>query len=179
MLTETGDGDFFILRVDSITPAQARPLEEVRDQVVELWREAQRAMLAREQAEAMMERAKSGTELQALAAEAGLELVQTEPMTRFDTAADRTPSPALAARLFQIQLGEVTTASAPSGHLVAKLIEIQPADPAADTEAVTSVENSLAQALRGDLLQQFMADLRGQFGVTVNERALDELLATF
>ncbi len=179
LLTESGGGDYFILRVDAVTPAQLRPLDQVREQVIELWRAAQRAKLAREKAEALAERAKVGNELETLAAEAGLVVSTTAPITRFETAPARTPSPALASKLFRIQPGEVTTATAPEGHIVAKLIEIQPADPAANADDVAAVKDGLTGALQGDLLEQFVTTLRAEYGVTVNERMIEDLLATF
>ncbi len=179
LLTESSSGDYFILRVDGVTAAQLRPLGEVREQVIELWRAAQRANLARERAEALAERAKVGRELETLAAEAGLVTSTTAPITRFETAPTRTPSPALASKLFRIQPGEVTTATAPEGHIVAKLIEIQPADPAGNADDVAAVKEGLTGALQGDLLEQFMTTLRAEYGVTVNERMLEDLLATF
>ncbi len=179
LITETGDGDYFILRVDSVTPAQLRPLNEVRDEVIELWRDAQRANLAREKAEALAKRAEAGSEIEALAAEAGLGVSSTAPITRFETSPERTPTPALASKLFQIQPGGVTTAPAPGGHVVAKLIEIQPADPAGNADAVAAVRDGLAGSLQGDMLEQFVATLRAEYVVTVNERMLQDLLATF
>ncbi len=179
LLTETGTGDYFILRVDDVTPAQLRPLDEVREQVIELWSDAQRTNLAREKAEALAERAKVGNELETLAAEAGLVVSTTVPITRFETAPARTPSPALASKLFRIQPGEVTTATAPEGHIVAKLIEIRPADPAANADDVATVKEGLTGALQGDLLEQFITTLRAEYGVTVNERMIEDLLATF
>ncbi len=138
-----------------------------------------RANLAREKAEALAERAKVGNELEALAAEAGLVVSTTAPITRFETAPARTPSPALASKLFRIQPGEVTTATAPEGHIVAELIEIQPADPAGNAADVAAVKEGLTGALQGDLLEQFITTLRAEYGVTVNERMLEDLLATF
>ena len=179
LLTESGDGDYFILRVDGVTSAQLRPLDQVREQVVELWSDARRADLAREKAEALAERAKVGNELETLAAEAGLVVSTTAAITRFETASARTPSPALAAKLFRIQPGEVTTATAPEGHIVAKLIEIQPADPAANADDVATVKEGLTGALQGDLLEQFTTTLRAEYGVTVNQRMIEDLLATF
>jgi len=179
LLTETGTGDYFILRVEGVTPAQLRPLDEVREQVIELWSDAQRANLAREKAEALAERAKVGNDLETLAAEAGFVVSTTAPITRFETAAGRTPSPALASKLFQIQPGEVTTVTAPQGHIVAKLIEIQPADPAGNADDVAAVKDGLTGALQNDLLEQFITTLRAEYGVTVNERMLEDLLATF
>lgn len=179
LLTETASGDYFILRVDSVTPAQIRPLDEVRTEVTELWRDAQRATLAREKAEALAERIESGNEIEVVAAEAGLTVAQTKPVTRFETAAASTPSPALTAKLFQIVVGEVTTATAAEGHLVAKLIEVVAADPYTDPDTVAAVRESLVGALQGDLLEQFMATMRGEYGVDIDNQALEQLLATF
>ena len=179
LLTETANGDFFILRVDSVTPAQIRPLDEVRAEVTELWRDAQRAKLAREKAEALAERIKSGNEFEVVAAEAGLTVAQTKPVTRFDTAVASTPSPTLASKLFQVSVGAVTTATAAEGHLVAKLIEVVAADPYTDPDTVAAVRESLVGALQGDLLEQFLATMRGEYGVEIKEQAIDELLASF
>ncbi len=73
----------------------------------------------------------------------------------------------------------MTTATAPEGHIVAKLIEIQPADPAGNADDVAAVKDGLTGALQGDLLEQFISTLRAEYGVTINERMLEDLLATF
>ena len=179
LLTETENGDYFILRIDSVTPPQLRPLNEVRAEVTELWRSAQRAKLAREAAEVLAERVKSGNEFAVVAAEAGLMVTQTKPVNRFETAADNTPSPALASKLFQIVVGEVTTSPAAEGHLVAKLIEVVAADPYTDPDTVGAVRESLVGSLQGDLLAQFLASMRGEYGVEIKQQALNELLASF
>jgi len=179
LLTETANGDFFILRVDSVTPAQLRPLDVVRAEVTELWRDAQRAKLAREKAEALAERIKSGNAFEVVATDAGLTVAQTKPVTRFETAVASTPSPTLASKLFQISVGEVTTATAAEGHLVAKLIEVVAADPYTDPDTVAAVRESLVDDLQGDLLEQFLATMRGEYGVEIKEQALNELLASF
>ncbi len=179
LLIETESGDYFILRVDSVTPAQLRRLDEVRAEVTELWRKAQRAKLAREKAEALAERIKSGNEFAAVAAEAALTVAETKPMTRFETAAASTPSPSLSSKLFQIVIGEVTTAPAAEGHLVAKLIEVVVADPYSDPDTVAAVREGLVSALQGDLLDQFLATMRSDYGVEIKQQALNDLLATF
>jgi peptidyl-prolyl cis-trans isomerase D len=85
----------------------------------------------------------------------------------------------LPGKLFQIEAGEVTTAEAETGQVVAKLSEIIPADPAASPDDLADVQDGVASALRGDLLEQFAAALRARFGVTVNQRQLDNTLASF
>ena len=48
LLTETADGGYFALRVESVAPEARRPLEEVRDQVAKLWRGTEQVRLAEE-----------------------------------------------------------------------------------------------------------------------------------
>ena len=117
--------------------------------------------------------------IEVVATEAGLSVARTKPVTRFETAVASTPSPTLASKLFQVSVGEVTTATAAEGHLVAKMIEIVAADPYTDPDTVAAVRESLVGALRDDLLEQFLATMRGEYGVEIKEQALDELLATF
>ncbi|MFQ5775051.1 MAG: peptidyl-prolyl cis-trans isomerase [Kiloniellaceae bacterium] len=179
LLTETSDGGYFIVRVDGVTPAQLRPLEEVRDQVAEIWRNAQRAQRAGEVAKALAERAKRGEKLEALAKAEGYELTTTEALSRFEGDPARSPSPALPPKLFQIAPGEVTTVNAPAGHLVVKLLEVRPADPSRARAEVAALQEGLAAAMRADVLDQFVAVLRGEYGVQVNERLVEDVLATF
>ena len=131
------------------------------------------------EAEALAERVASGNEFEVVAAEAGLTVAKTKPINRFETAAANTPSPALASKLFQIVVGEVTTSPAAEGHLVAKLIEVVAADPDSDPDAVAAVRESLVDTLQSDLLEQFLATMRGEYGVEINDQALAELLASF
>ncbi len=130
-------------------------------------------------AEALAARIGVGNEFEIIATEAGLTVSQTLPITRFETAVENTPSPALAAKLFQIGIGEVTTAAAAEGHLLAKLIEVVAADPGSDPDAMAAVRESLNSTLQGDLLEQFLTTMRGEYGVEINDQALAELLASF
>src|SRR3546814_13925945 len=82
-LTETLDGDYFMLRVDSETPAEKKPLAEVRDQVVEMWRAPERARLAEEKANAPADRGRGGDAIAALATAHGPCMKSHEPEPRF------------------------------------------------------------------------------------------------
>ncbi|HEY5597717.1 MAG TPA: SurA N-terminal domain-containing protein [Kiloniellales bacterium] len=179
LLTETNDGGYFVLRVDAVAEARLRPLAEVREQVVNLWREQQRAERAEAKANELAERIRGGKTVAAAAAEAGLAVTTLEPLTRFDSRAPGNPAPSLPGKLFQLAVGEVTTAPAMAGHAVAKLDKIIPADPAAHPDDLADARDGAAAALRSDLLEQFAAALRARYGVTVNERLVENTLADF
>jgi hypothetical protein len=61
---------------------------------------------------------------------------------------------------------------------VARLVEIQPADVAKDSDAVAGLQDNLARSLQSDLLSGFISALREQTGVRVYERVVEETAAT-
>jgi peptidyl-prolyl cis-trans isomerase D len=178
LLTETRDGDFFAVRVDGITPAVTRPLDEVREDVVALWKNLEQDRLTRERADALAKRLEDGEELTAVAEAEGLTVTVTEPVTRQQTEVPGLPSRELSTKLFEIGKGGVTIAAASNGYLVARLVEIQPADLAKDSDAVAGLQDTLAVSLQGDLLSGFISALQEQMGVQINQRVVDETAAT-
>jgi peptidyl-prolyl cis-trans isomerase D len=178
LLLETRDGDYFAVRVDGITPAATRPLETVRDQLAALWKDIEQDRLTRERAEALAKRIEDGEELRAVAEAAGLAVTLSEPITRQQPESAGLPSRELAAKLFEIDKGKVTTAAADNGYIVARLVEIQPADLSANAEAVAALQDTLAESLQSDLLSGFIESLREQFGVKINDRVVQETTST-
>jgi peptidyl-prolyl cis-trans isomerase D len=178
-LTETLDGDYFMLRVDGETPAERKPLAEVRDQVVEMWREREQTRLAEERAKALADRVRGGETLAAVATAEGLELKQTEPVTRFENAPQRTPSPLLAQQIFDIAEGEVTTVATGGGQLVAQLKEILPPAEENRDARLAQLESQLTASLQNDIFQQFLNALQQEYAVTINQRLVQETLASF
>ncbi len=172
LLTETRDGNYFVVRVNSVTAAATRPFEEVREDLVNLWRDLESDRLTRERAERLAQRARDGESLAKIAESEGLKVTVTEPVTRRQTESAGLPSRELVSKLFEIGPGEVAVGAAPAGYLVAKLTEVLPADPGADPDAVARIRDGLTSSLQGDILTGFVGTLREQIGVSINNRAV-------
>ncbi len=172
-LTETGDGGFFIVRVDSITPAMLRPLDSIRAEVLAAWRAAKRDEAAEAQAEAIVQRVNAGTDLVLIAAEAGLEIRTAKPFTRADTE-DDIPS-ALIAKLFDLRPGQAAMAAGRDGYVVGRLKAVQPADPAVDQAGVNSLSAELSEGMANDLVVQFGGALSDRFEVKIHPQAIEGL----
>ncbi|MGF1609469.1 MAG: peptidyl-prolyl cis-trans isomerase [Kiloniellales bacterium] len=179
LLTETSDGNYFILRVDGVTPAAPWPLEQVRNEVISRWQASERDRLAREQAQALAARAQEGVQLSALAEQEGLAYGTSEPLTRAGDGESGPGDRALAGQLFSLRQGEVTSYRAGDSYRVAKLIELRKAEPASAGEALGRVRERLSVSLENDLLAQFSNALRQEFGVSVNSRLIEDVLASF
>ena len=108
-----------------------------------------------------------------------MEVKTTDAVTRSERSPARVPSPNLATKMFQVAEGEITTADAPEGQLVAIVTDIQKADIAADKEAIDNSLTGLGRALEGDMLDLFMATLRGSYDVSVNEPIIQETVDSF
>jgi peptidyl-prolyl cis-trans isomerase D len=174
-LTETPDGDYFIARVDAVTPATLRPLDTIRAEVVAAWQAEQRAQRAAKKAGEIEERLKAGSTPQDIASSVpGTVAGVTPALTRAGRENGGLP-PGLVQRLFEMKQGEVATAPTQDGQIVVRLKEIQSADPASADAQVAQVRQGVQQAMAGDLLAQFTEALRQRYPVSIHQNTIDTL----
>jgi len=179
LLIEAGDGSHFVVRVDSIQPAAERPFDEVRDQVEQLWRQAERQKLTGEKAEELVDALADEVPIADVAAQEDLTLRKTSPLTRDERAAERSPAPQLATSLFQMKPGEVSALPAQAGYVVAQLREIVPADKTSDSQGLEALRRTLDSNLKADYLDLYMNALTQEFGVTINQQVADNALKAY
>ncbi len=175
-LVETRSGPFYFVHVDGITPPRVKPLEEVRAEVVEMWKAEQRSAAARKRAETIVEKVAQGKTL----AEAGAEFdlkPQTTPAVRRDgTGEEGRVASEVAAQLFSMKPNDAGIVAARDGHSVVRLSEIRPADPAADAEGMERLRATLDQQIGGDLVAEMAQALRERYPVTVDTAVIERLL---
>jgi len=176
LLTETSDGGYFVLRVDSVVDPARRPFEDVKDRVAELWRGVQRNDRIRERAEALKADLDAGGTLAEVAAANELLLETSEPLRRSDPPPASVASPQLLSALFQVDEGEALIAPSAEGQVIAKLLEIQPADLSQASSALNTTQENLGRSMQGEMLDQFIIALQQEYPVTVNNTVLQELL---
>jgi len=176
LLTETADGGYFVLRVDGVVEPARRPFENVKERVAELWEGVQRNDKVRETAEALKAELDAGKSLADVAAENELLLETSEPLRRSDPPPASAPSPQLLSMLFQADEGGTVIAPTPDGQVIAKLLEIQPADMSQASSALDTTQENLAQSMQGEMLDQFIIALQQEYPVSVNNTVLQELL---
>jgi peptidyl-prolyl cis-trans isomerase D len=178
-VTEDGTGGYFIVRVDQVTPPALRPLDQVRAKLVADWQADARDKAAAEKAKQIMDRVKAGEDLKTVAQSMGLSVKRSLGFTRSqgDPIADIPAS--LAALIFDLKKGEAATApneqAANPGHVVAVLVDIQPANPASDPAAVKTLTAEVGQSLGDDLLAQFRKALESETPVRTDMKAVDSL----
>jgi peptidyl-prolyl cis-trans isomerase D len=174
-ILDAGNDNWFILKVDGVTPAAVRPLADVRDLLIADWQHNERAKQAAAKAQKLVERLRGGEDLAKLAAELGVSVKTSTPFFRTtgDPAADITPD--AATKLFAAKVGEAIAAAAADGQVVAKLDRIDPANPASDQATVDKLRDNLRQGLASDLVTEYGNALRQQIPVTTDYNQLDKL----
>jgi peptidyl-prolyl cis-trans isomerase D len=172
-VTESPEGAIFMVQVSKVTPPAIKPLAEVKEQAVAAWQAEKRRETAAKTAEGLAAAVKPDTRLAAVAAEKGLKVTTSAPLSRRPGRGDTT-SPALVAKLFAAKAGEVVTATDADGSYVAQLDEVQPPETPSQN-ATADVSRDLNQQMRTDLSAEFTQALRARYPVEIRREAVDRL----
>ncbi|MBL8671448.1 MAG: SurA N-terminal domain-containing protein [Alphaproteobacteria bacterium] len=177
LLTETQNGDYFVLRVDAVTPPAVRPIAEVRAKVVEAIMAERRAAALDAMAKDLLGKIQAGASLADVAKPLKLDVKETAPFTRDGRATGEAPPPAIVSRMFEIAVGASERASGAGGAVLATLTEIRPADLKAEAAQVGRQAELLRSAVSDDLLAQLAAAVRADANAKIDQRALQRLFA--
>ncbi|MEQ8449682.1 MAG: SurA N-terminal domain-containing protein [Nitratireductor sp.] len=172
-----GSSGFVFYEVDAVTPRRERSLDEVRDEVVADWRAAERDDRLSSKAKELEKRVADGAALDEIASELALEKQTKRGLRR--GAEDADFGAAGVAAVYGVAPGGVGTVAAPTGdaQILFKVVEaFEPAGASAESVPPESRENFRA-GLADDLLDQLVTRLRDEYGVTVNQAAIQQALS--
>jgi len=167
----TRDGGYVWFEIQSIEPSRERTFDEVKAQVEDTWRTDEAARLTNESANAFLKRLEGGATLEAIAEELGSAVEKVEKTTR-DGRED--VSPAVAAAAFALAQGGFAVAPTGRGsdRMILKLDETAVPEFKPDDAAARSLKAQLEQTLAGEILIQYVAKVRSDIGVQINDRAV-------
>lgn len=176
-LNETGDGEYFVLRVDRVIPSTVRPLDTVRDHVAAVWRSEQQAKRAKDTAQGILDALKEGKSLAALAIPHGLTVKTSQPFKRNGAGADASLPSGLIADLFERMTGESALGQTATGYSVAVLtsVKIVEHDSRKDKTALDATRNGVLRGITSDIVIQYNNALRSRHSVEINQRVMDSL----
>ncbi len=169
-----GTQSFYALSVEEITPPAPRPLAEVIAQVSADWARDAVRHEAEATAAGLLGRVKAGTSL-ADAASADLLQVRALPAVGRSAPPAGVPSE-LVNPLFALKTGEATMVETQEGFVVAVLVKVLNADPAADPTAYAQMREQLAKAMADDTEAVFGVALRDRAKPKLNRAQLDTLV---
>jgi peptidyl-prolyl cis-trans isomerase D len=168
------NGGYVWFDVESITQARERTLDEVKDQVIERWRNDEIANRLRTKATAMLDKIKAGTSFADVAASENLK-VEWRPGIKRGGAPGMSPAAVIEVfRTPQDAAGSVEGGS-PTERLVFRVTEIKV--PQLDPQAADAkrLDEALKARIAEDLAMQYLAWLQNEVGVTINQSALNQV----
>lgn len=173
---ELGADSYLVVRVDTVTPSQVRPLDSVRDRVLQAWRAEKQRGLSAQKAQKALSLIAEGALIDGVARDLNVTVQTSPPFTREGEGAEQVFSRELAADLFAGKLGDVAIAPFGSSHVVAVLKAIEPVDTARQKAAIDALAGQLAVRIGSDLQVEFNQALRQHHSVEVDREALDNIL---
>jgi peptidyl-prolyl cis-trans isomerase D len=167
-------GNYIVVRTDQITPSGVRPFDKIRDDVAAAWKAQQQETRAAAAADRIAKELRGGKPPSAFAAEAGVEVRVSKPISRLG---DNDPSlPAsLLPQIEKLKKGEVTTAAIPGHEVVLRLAQVVDLDKAAVEAAAPKVDNDLERQTDQEFIGEYRDYLRDQFPPTVNQDVFDAM----
>lgn len=170
---ELGDGGFVWYDVQGVTPEKLRPLDEVKDKVVEGWkRGAQRTKLA-ELGQKLIDRLRNGESFDEIAKSVGAEVKTTPPLTR--SGGGELPASAVAQAFASLEGGSGSAASPDGqGRFIFQVATVTTPETTAPADA-ERLRNQIARLMGDDFVAQYVTGLQDSYGVSINQARLDQL----
>jgi peptidyl-prolyl cis-trans isomerase D len=166
------DNAVFALHVDKITAPSVKPLDQVKDQVTAAWQLEQKREAIKKIADELVAAVAAGTPLAKIAADKGLTLTTSPPLSRQPQQGAAVP-PALAVKLFAGKVGDTVSATDTGGVYVAQVKEIQAPD-STPPEAAAALGTELGNAARYDIVGELTTALKQRFPVTIHHDVMDK-----
>ncbi len=175
VLVEADGGGYYALSVDGIIPATLRPLDEVKDDVIAAWKDAQRTEALAELANDMRARLEEGSTLAALATEQEKDVQTSPPVRRSDQTAPLTL--AIVDSLFRADTGAVVGGEAGDGYLIGTLKEVVANNADVEQAAVDSTAERYSRQFATDVVQIFSRNAVDRHPLLLYPNAIDETMA--
>ncbi len=184
MDTPTRSG-YYVLQIDKVTPPTPRPLDEVRDQVVNLWKTQTRAERAEKlAAELESDIGPSSSFSEIAASNPNVTYAPLGPITRFGEGLDvgyivdsKRISPALLNELFSARTGTVVSAPVVDGFVIARVNQINTPAPEGDLAAKRfQLRTDVVNGMREDLSDQVVKAFALRYPVEINDEVINQLI---
>ncbi|WP_210490797.1 peptidyl-prolyl cis-trans isomerase [Microvirga antarctica] len=165
------NGGYVWYDVTAIDPAREKSLDEVREQVAGLWRDEEVAQRLSQKARLLTERLDKGEAMDVVAKEAGAPVKQADDLAR--NAAKDDLSAEAVNRIFAVPVDKGgNVANGAGGRAVFKVTAATAPTFVTTTQEADKVATQLKNSMADDLINEYIAKVRQDLGVTINQQAL-------
>jgi peptidyl-prolyl cis-trans isomerase D len=173
-MEDEGQGEYFAVRVDKVTPPAVPALAEIKQPLTGYFMARETAQAAHAKADELVKSIGKGQTLEAAAASVGATVGHAPDVTRAALMQDRALSPDLSSKLFTAKQGEVVEGEAATGPnsphavVVARVDSIRPASVTEAAHAVASQNREFSGHLFQDLGEMARTAARGAVKPTLD-----------
>ena len=166
-------GNYFVVRTDSVTPSTLRPFDQVKDQVNAAWKAEQQSKLAAEQADKLVEALKSGKAASGFAGEPGITVQVSQPVDLLGHTDPALPAN-LMTQLMAMKKGDAATFIEGDHQLIVRLASVNPA--ALNATAQQAMDKQVQQQRKQELMQQYVKYLNQLYPPRINQDVVDSVV---
>ncbi|MGI9413584.1 MAG: SurA N-terminal domain-containing protein [Hyphomicrobiales bacterium] len=167
---DTPNDGFVWVDVAEVTPQAIRPLDEVRDDVIKLWKTNRSREALIKRAGELVDQAKGGKTFEAIAQELGTTVTDTNALKRRDTA-EQLGAPAVAA-LFRTPVDGQTFAQSADGKslVILKVVKVETPTFDPNSAEAKAIRTQLVAGVGRDLFAIYVGGLQEDVGIEINEQ---------
>ena len=172
-------GVYYMVKVEKVTPTQAKPFAEVKEEVAAAWRRQEEARQLQAEAHALADALRPSKNPAEEAAKRGVSTVASGRLKRNSVkAGDLMLPPPLVQEIFALEPGKATGAYATrDGRYMLAIVKARFPSARAAKENIEAERAKQDEMTRQELREAYIQYLRGKYHVTVNNEALSALSA--
>jgi peptidyl-prolyl cis-trans isomerase D len=171
------DGNYYVVRVDSVTPSQPKPFNEVRDELTALWKKMEQAKKAAAESTEIAKELRNGANAQKFAGNKGVSIRTSKPISALGEKDPSLPESGLA-QILGLKKGEVVTMADGNMHFVIRLAALTDVDPAKDQKAYEDYRDELKKTTQADIAEQYSRYMRTErYPVEIHQDVMQAIRA--
>jgi peptidyl-prolyl cis-trans isomerase D len=173
---DAGNGEYFAVRVEKITPPAMPPLDQIKPMLTRAWTQRELGKALQAKADGYVARIKKGESLQAVAASAGSKVVEVPGIDRRNASQNQALSQDLLAKLFTSRPGDAFTAADAHGFFVGKLEAVHGGDIAQLAQMVEQLRPQMTNGYLKEIGESAHAYARQKIKVTIDANRVREAI---
>lgn len=171
---DDGQGNYYIVRVDQITPSQTRPFAEAKKSVQTAWLENQYYEKSKAMAEEIANALREGKPATSYATHPGMEVRLSKAITVLGDTDKDIPEVAIP-EILQMKKGDVTTAASGGKQYILRLADIVAVDPKKPESSRYKILEDLKDKMPHNMIDQYAKQLHARFPTSINTALLNSL----
>lgn len=170
----TAGEDYYVVKVESTTPAVLKKLSEARTEALAAYNRTEQMKTATLQADKLIEALKTGQTFEGAAKQFKVESSLEKNLTRSATVPSYMPEE-FRTVLFGLKANEVTQTETKDAILVARLQKIDHPVALEKVKTDAGLQNQLEDAMAADLLQAYTTQLKKRYPVKIDQDKINAL----